>query len=74
MWGDSMCLCVPHVCRKLWSLKEGMGYPGTGVTSGYEPSCVGAGNLTWDSVRAVSTLSSLQPPICILCPRCHTVL
>lgn len=38
-----------------WKPKEGMGFPGTGVTDSYELPC-GAGNQTWSSGRAAVLL------------------
>ena len=43
-----VCVCVhmhlPHVCGYPWRLKEGIRYPGSGVTGSCEAPKVGAGN------------------------------
>lgn len=60
-----MCMsCACHVCRCLWSLEEGVGYSGTGVTVNcqllyrcWEPNLV----LLWEQQVLLITKLSLQP-------------
>lgn len=39
-----MCICTYVLCP--WTPEEGIGYPGAGITGGYEPLYMGAGNQT----------------------------
>lgn len=40
-----MCICTYVLCS--WTPEEGNGYPEAGVTGGYEPLYMGAGNQIW---------------------------